>query len=409
MGAWIVLAAGLLGLIFRLHRQNRSLRRHVSSIEDLANRKATELDRATAFARAVIDNMVVGLVIVDERSVIETANPAAERTFGYSCEELAGRPLGLLVPGFADHAPETLLATNRILAIGGVLEWEAHRRNGEVFPIELALYEFPTPDGRRFAASLRDVSERREVDRLKQEFVSTVSHELRTPLTSIHGSLRLLSLGVLGSMPENATDAVRIAERNTSRLLTLINDILDWERLEAGEGLQLEPLPIDGVIRRSIEAVQAYADQESVTLERAAISGTVLGDGGRLVQVLVNLLSNAVKFSPKHSAVTVAATEYPGWVEVTVTDRGRGIPTDQRTLVFERFHQVEGSDRRGRGGTGLGLAICRALIDRHGGAIGVESTPGFGSTFWFRIPAATGTGAAAHDAEPPALAARRAG
>ena len=342
-----------------------------------------------AFTRAVIDRLVVGLIVVTDHGEIESANPATERAFGYPSEDLVGQPLGLILPAFATETPQHVLETNRILAIGGVVEWDARRRTGETFPVELALSAVPTPDGRRFAVNVRDVSERHEVDRLKREFISTVSHELRTPLTSIHGSLRLLSGGVLGRMPREAGDAVRIAERNTSRLLALINDILDWERLAAGEALQVEPLPIASVIQRSLEAVQAYADAEDIALHAEATTAWVMGDSDRLVQVLVNLLSNAVKFSPRQSVVTVAATSLGGWVEATVTDRGRGIPADQRDLVFERFHQVEGSDSRARGGTGLGLAICRALIDKHGGAIGVESAEGRGSTFWFRVPAAS--------------------
>jgi PAS domain S-box-containing protein len=375
-------------------RQDAALRRQISSAERLATQQLS-------FTRAVIDNMVVGLIVVTDQAAIESVNPAAERVFGYASEDLVGHQLGLLIPEFRTQTPAQVLGTNRILEIGGVLERDACRRTGEVFPVEIALYGFPTPNGQRFAVNVRDVSERREVDRLKREFISTVSHELRTPLTSIHGSLRLLSGGVLGSMPADAGDAVRIAERNTARLLTLINDILDWERLAAGETLQLEPVAIGTVIRRSVEAIEGYAAQEGIRIECAKTHDWVLGDSDRLVQVLVNLLSNAVKFSPRGSVVRVAAAAHLGWVEVTVADQGRGIPADQRDLVFERFHQVEGSDSRGRGGTGLGLAICRALVDKHGGAIGVESVEGRGSTFWFRVRSSAGN---VSDAAPLALA-----
>lgn len=230
--------------------------------------------------------------------------------------------------------------------------------------------------------------ERKATERLQRNFVSTVSHELRTPLTSIHGSLRLLLSGALGPVTADADAAVRIAERNTARLLSLVNDILDCERLDAGQDLRLAPVAVATLVGQAVESVQLLADEKALALERPDVSGTVQGDADRLVQVLVNLLANAIRFSPRHGVVTIAAAERFGSVEVTVRDRGRGIPADQRALVFEPFHQVDASDARARGGSGLGLAICRRIVDRHHGAIGVESVEGEGSTFWFRIPAA---------------------
>jgi signal transduction histidine kinase len=186
--------------------------------------------------------------------------------------------------------------------------------------------------------------------------------------------------------------ALHIADRNTARLLSLINDILDCERLAAGEALQAAPVSMATVIAHAVGSVQTFADESAVRIEQAHVEGTVLGDADRLVQVVVNLLANAIKFSPKGALVSVASKERFGWIEVTVADQGRGIPLDQRELVFEPFHQVDRSDARQRGGTGLGLAISRRIIDRHRGAIGVESVEGKGSTFWFRLPAARAAG-----------------
>src|SRR5262249_24880784 len=147
-------------------------------------------------------------------------------------------------------------------------EWQGQRKNGDVFPFELSLYEFPTPQGRRFAGNIKDVSERQEVERVKKEFISTVSHELRTPLTSIRGSLNLLAGGVLGDLPEEAQEVVSIAERNTIRLISLINHILDLEKLESGKmEMHFENISFDDVLKRSVEAVQAFAEQTSVRLE----------------------------------------------------------------------------------------------------------------------------------------------
>ena len=345
--------------------------------------------------------MVIGLVITRQDGIIESVNPAAERLFGTVSEDLVGRHLGVVLPAFADLTPGKALDENKRLAIGGVVESEAWR-SGHTFPVEMALYGVPTASGRRFAVSLRDISERHALDRLKRDFVSMVSHELRTPLTSIHGSLRLLRSGSLGPVTSATATALQIADRNTARLLSLINDILDCERLAAGEALQAAPVSIETVVTQAVASVHAFAEESGVSIEQAHLEGTVLGDADRLVQVLVNLLGNAIKFSPRSGLVTVASKERFGWIEVTVTDRGRGIPADQRDLVFEPFHQVDRSDARQRGGTGLGLAISRRIIDRHRGSIGVESIEGKGSTFWFRVPAAR---AAGRDTSALALAA----
>jgi len=224
--------------------------------------------------------------------------------------------------------------------------------------------------------------------------VAMVSHELRTPLTSIRGSLGLLAAGKLGDLSEKAQRAVTIAERNTVRLAALINDILDLEKLESGKmEMHFEPVKVSAVIERSLDSVRAFADSNEVALQVEANGSTASlnADGDRLVQVVVNLLSNAVKFSAKGSAVTIAVDEAPGWVTFKVIDRGRGIPATHKDLIFERFQQVEQSDSKKKGGSGLGLAICKAIIEQHGGRIGVDSEEGKGSQFWFRVPSRQGS------------------
>ncbi len=370
-------------------------------------RAAQALEKSEASTRALLQNMLTGVITTDERGVIETVNPAAERTFGWPAQELIGRQLATLLPIDDGAGARAFLRDARDKALGRVTEWEARRRNGEVFPMELALFHFQTPDGgRHFAGSVRDISERREVDRLKKEFVSTVSHELRTPLTSIRGSLGLLSGGVLGELPAEAKEIVSVAERNVVRLVRLINDILDLERLDTGRmEMRFEDLPVADLVARSLEAVRAFADAEGVVLEAGPTQARVLADGDRAVQVLVNLLSNAIKFSPRGGRVSVSAAASGDGIEIRVADRGRGIPAAQRESVFERFRQVEASDARQKGGSGLGLAICKAIVEQHGGTIGVESEEGKGSTFWFRLAAAraaaqsdSGTGAGALEA-----------
>ena len=358
---------------------------------------ATDALRAEeARTRSILDNMLNGLITIDGRGRIATINPAAERMFGFLAEELLGRSLAMLLPISDPATAEAFLRNANREALGRVTEWEARRKNGEIFPMELALFQFETPDGPRMAGSVRDISERREVDRLKREFVSTVSHELRTPLTSIRGSLGLLAGGALGELPGDALEMIGVAERNVVRLVTLINDILDLERLDTGVlEMHIAPVSVSSLFSRSVEAVRAFADQQGIPIDCRSRDEIVLGDGDRLVQVLVNLLSNALKFSPRGSRVTVTAEAVGDeTVEFRVTDEGRGIPPDFREKIFERFRQVEGGDSREKGGTGLGLAICAAIVGQQGGSIGVDSEGGRGSSFWVRIPKAAAVPAA---------------
>lgn len=362
----------------------------VAVVNEITERKRAEeqLRQNEERYRAIIENMISGLVLTDERGIIQLLNPAAAKIFGYEKGELIGQHLAILLPDSIGKERVSFLKNARQKALGRVTEWEGKRRSGEVFPLELTFYEFSSPEGRRLAGNIRDLSERREVDRLKQEFISTVSHELRTPLASMRGSLRLLSSGLFGELPPEANELIAVADRNAVRLIALINDILDLERLEHGKvKLHFSAQPLAHILARARESVQALAAQQKIQLNISPVDLTVVADGDRIVQVIVNLLSNAVKFSPAGSAIQVSASEQNGWIEVRVTDQGRGIPAAYLDKVFERFRQVEASDDREKGGTGLGLAICKNIIEQHHGVIGVESVEGRGSTFWFRLPA----------------------
>lgn len=371
----------------------------MAALLQVADEVALAIDRARALealrisegrTRSILDNLLTGLVTAGVDGVIESVNPAAERIFGYAATELVGRNARLLLDsGDLGDADVDTLARMVGEALGRVTEWPARRRNGESFPLELSLFTFDSLQGRRYAAVVRDVSERRVVERLKDEFISTVSHELRTPLTSIRGSLSLVSAGVLGDLPKDAAEVLSIAERNSVRLVALINDILDLERLQFGRlEMRFEPLPAAGLLARALEAVRPLAQAEDVHLEVTAAEGEAQCDGDRIVQVLVNLLSNAIKFSPHGGRVQLSATPVGNWIELRVSDQGRGIPSAWHQAIFERFRQVHVSDTRQKGGTGLGLAISKAIVEQHAGAIGVESEEGRGSSFWVRLPAA---------------------
>jgi signal transduction histidine kinase len=229
-------------------------------------------------------------------------------------------------------------------------------------------------------------------ERAKQEYVAMISHDLRSPLTSIKFVLAMVNGGTYGAISENGLKRVKGAESNAERLISLINTLLDLEKMEAGKlEMNLSEIRTSDVIDRSVEAVFSLAELMGIKIETPQNDRTIIGDSGRLVQVLVNLLSNAIKFSPRGSAVTIAVEDVPGYVELRIIDRGRGIPASHINAIFDRFQQVEESDAKERGGTGLGLAICKAIIEGHGGTIGIESELGKGSTFWFRIPVKSGS------------------
>jgi PAS domain S-box-containing protein len=401
--SWLILLGGFLfaGLLgaFVLVVTARAAR-----VEELVVRRTAELEnelrerqRAEAVVRvsearnrALLDNMIGGMITFNEQSSIESVNPAAERIFGYREDELVGRSVAILLAEVPDSGAERFLRETHRLAIGRVTEPWARRKNGEIFATEAALFEFAAPEGRRFACNFQDISERREVDRLKSEFVSTVSHELRTPLTSIRGSLGLLAAGVLGPLSPPVQDLVRLAERNSVRLTALINDILDFERLDRGQvQMQIADVDLQPVFEQSLESVRPVADEQRIALACSPTGLRLRADAVRVVQILTNLISNAVKFSPRDREVQVWAEEKDdGWVRVLVKDQGQGIPESHQQRIFERFAQVETADHRDKGGTGLGLAICKSIVEHHGGRIGVDSEPGVGSTFWFEIPGA---------------------
>lgn len=225
--------------------------------------------------------------------------------------------------------------------------------------------------------------------RHKQELIAMVSHDLRTPLTSVQASLTLLSEGALGELSARVNKEVRVAENNTSRLINLINDLLDIERMEAGKlDMYMVEARLDDIFEQAVDTVGKFAEQHGIAILAADTNLKVYADADRIVQVLVNLISNAVKFSPKDTSITLDAMLSSGDViEVTVKDQGRGIPADQQESIFQRFQQVSVADAKQRKGTGLGLAICKAIVDGHGGTIGVRSIEGQGSTFFFTLPA----------------------
>ncbi|PZV00680.1 MAG: hypothetical protein DCF32_17155, partial [Leptolyngbya sp.] len=241
-----------------------------------------------------------------------------------------------------------------------------------------------------------DITERYQIDRMKSEFISMVSHELRTPLTSMQAALSLLNDKIIDPFSAEGEATIQIATDGTDRLVRLVNDILDLERLESGKvRLEKRLCDVDDLVNTAIAQMQEMAKQADITLEAHSGHFQAEVDGDRVIQILTNLLSNAIKFSPHHSLVRLAVEHQPGlspteaapaFLQFSVCDQGRGIPADKLESIFDRFHQVDASDSRQKGGTGLGLAICRSIVQQHGGNIWAESPADQGSRFYFTIP-----------------------
>jgi PAS domain S-box-containing protein len=234
-----------------------------------------------------------------------------------------------------------------------------------------------------------DITDRQAIERMKDEFISVVSHELRTPLASIHGGLNLLSSGLMDPQSEKGRRVIQIASDNADRLVFLVNDILELERLESGKiKLAMQPCNMADLIVKATNMMQVMAKRAGITLSVSSQDIQLVVDPDRILQVLTNLLSNAVKFSVKGATVWIALElqRSENRVLFTVQDQGRGIPGDQLDSIFERFHQVDASDSRKKGGTGLGLAICQSIVQQHNGQIWVNSNLGEGSSFCFTLP-----------------------
>ena len=333
------------------------------------------------------------VIITDAEGRIDWVNPAFEQRTGYSLAEVRGLTPGSFLQGedTDKDAVERLRVAVREHTPASE-ELLNYAKSGEAYWVTVNLTPVIDVHGEleRFISVQDDITERKRVELLKNQFVSTVSHELRTPLTAIGGALGLLTGGVAGPLPERAKPLLDIAQKNGERLTMLIDDLLDMDRLvEGGMPIETEVHELMHLIDLAIKQNQPYADKFGVSLrvvERCE-GVRVDVDSLRLMQVMSNLLSNACKFSPPGSAVDVVVCRIEETVRVSVTDRGPGIPDAFRDVMFEKFSQADGSDTRTRGGTGLGLAISKELIERMGGGIGFESTVGVGSTFFFDLPA----------------------
>ncbi|RMF20919.1 MAG: PAS domain S-box protein, partial [Cyanobacteria bacterium J083] len=406
---WVIviffsLSISLLGLIYwllqqqtqkrqqaelQLQQTNQQLQQTNGELkEEIAKQQLLEkeLRQSEAQFRSLTEYSPIGIVLLDTEGNCIYANPRYLTVSGCEAESVLGK--GWL----ATIHPDDLACIEELLAQeveDGYCEIRFCLSTGE--SKYSYLYLAPVFDQQQrlisYVGALEDITERRKISQMKDEFIALVSHELRTPLASIQGSLGLLAAGILRDRPATAQQMLEIAALDTERLSRLVNDILDLNRLEAGR-VEINPQwhQADDLIQQAIATVQAIATAQEVNISVTNSEIAVWADSDWIVQTLVNLLTNAIKFSPPQSRIEVTTQLQAKEVLFTISDQGRGIPAEKLEQIFQRFQQVKSSDRRQQRGTGLGLSICRLIVRLHGGRIWAESKLGEGSTFFFTLP-----------------------
>ncbi|WP_322399714.1 ATP-binding protein [Massilia luteola] len=399
------LGTTLNALVANLVRRRRALEELNATLEQRVARRTRELEQALASVRTneqriatIIETAHDAFVGIDMRGRICDWNSAAERMLGWSRDDALGRPVSdLVIPERFRARARALLAdfraTGTLALLGQRVERLLLTRDGVEIPVELTLGLAGTGDDLFFSAFVHDISARKEVERMKDEFVATVSHELRTPLTAISASLALLADGMAGELPPDAQGLVDVANASSERLVRLVGDVLDIQKMDAG-GMAFDRAvqPLLPLAEDAVAAMQSFAARSGIALSCVATPGAegarVDVDRDRLAQVLTNLLSNAIKFSGPGSTVRARVEACGDTARLAVADEGTGIPEAFRERVFQRFAQADGADSRRRGGTGLGLSICRTIVEELGGSIWFDSAEGIGTTFYVELPLA---------------------
>lgn len=358
-----------------------------------SNRISEALRDSEAQLRQLTDSVPALIAYIDRDQRFQFHNRAYEEAFGLKREQIQNKTMSEVL-GPALYAQIQGYVNEALAGYSVRYEREQMTANGD--RREYVMNYFPRyGEGHEhglvigFSSLGTDVTELKRIDRMKSEFVSTVSHELRTPLTSIRGSLGLVWAGVAGELPERAKSLVGIAKTNCERLIRLINDILDSEKIESGKmTFELQAQEIEPLMEQALADNQGFAEQHGVTmvLKKTAGPVRVCVDSDRLIQVVTNLLSNAIKYSPPQGTVQVVIRQQANRVRVEIIDNGPGIPEEFRKRIFQKFSQADSSDTRQKGGTGLGLSISKIIVERMDGSIGFTSESNKGTTFFFELP-----------------------
>ncbi len=365
----------------RLTESQNELLQLNNNLQSMVEEQTSELRNNENKQRAILNSMGDGVITLDNDFVIKSINPAITTLFGYLSKNIVNQKINMIVSDLKDVSKQS----------GIFYEKRGHNRDGTTFPIEIALNRMIIDDSIMYACIIRDITERKRVEKMKDEFVSTVSHELRTPLTSIRGALGLVTSGALDNLPEKAGELLETAHRNTERLMHLINDILDIQKIEAGKlDFNFKQFDLNDAIHKSLSDNLHYAKEYNVNIKIGeSVENVIVNiDPLRLAQVMSNLLSNAAKFSNENGTVFIHTTADEHQAKISVVDSGEGIPEEYFDKIFHKFSQNDASSTKEKGGTGLGLAISKEMIEAMEGSIDFTSTAGQGSSFNIYIPLA---------------------
>ncbi|KAB8332152.1 hybrid sensor histidine kinase/response regulator [Scytonema tolypothrichoides VB-61278] len=390
--------------IFQKNAEIQRQAKQLAETNKILKNKITEHQQTEDFLQktqgefeAIFKAIPDAVIFVNNHGYITRSNPAFTTLFGYKTEEVIGKAHHILYEDYEAQCPIRLKLFAREELHSYIVNYR--RKNGEEFIGETIDTVVQDREGNILGLLeiIRDITERHAIEQIKNEFISVVSHELRTPLTSIHGALNLLSTHLIEPQSQKGQRLIEIAADSAERLVRLVNDILDLERLQSGKiNLSKQVYNTAELMTKAVDMMQVMANRAEVNVCVYPQSIELEVDCDRIIQVITNLLSNAIKFSFKGSQVCLNVelqqkdeflTGSGATVLFCVKDTGRGIPPEKIESIFERFHQVDASDSRQKGGTGLGLAICRSIVQQHGGRIWVESTLGSGSSFYFTLPA----------------------
>lgn len=400
----ISLIAGLMALAISILTASwitRRINQYQTQLQDLNNNleivvdsRTNELQRSETRQRTIVENAIEGIIALNSNEEIVKVNPAAEKLFKYSEGALKSCNVNKIIymnkNGSHLKLAENLKPVRISDYIGQEIELNGLRRDGTVFPVLVGICKNATDEEFYYSCFIRDLTEQKRVDRLKNEFVSIVSHELRTPITSIQGALGLLIGGALGKLPIEMESLVKLANNNSHRLLAIVNDLLDIQKIESGEFVfRFQSTNILPVLKKAINENMPFANKNKVNLvlknEFSSIVSKI--DNVRILQVLNNLISNAIKFSPINETVTLETEVHNDHVRIWISDHGCGMSDEFQQILFDKFTQEQSAMTRKQGGAGLGLSIVKMILENHNSRLYVNSSVNIGTSVYFDLPA----------------------
>ena len=362
----------------------------IGALDEAFHDMAAHLNEALRREQVIINNATELILSIDEKLTFMSVNAVSMKILEFAPEELIGKRCVEII--HEDDKSKTIEMLKDAISRKTTVEFESRLRTKSQATLTVGWSVQWSSAEKALFCVLHDITQRKEVEKMKKDFVAMVSHDLRAPLTSMQLALEMVSMGVYGQLAEAGQERITNAESTLTRLIALVNGLLSVEKMESGD-LELHPrmLDVDEILDPSIHSIQGIAERQFVALKKIPHAQcNMYLDCDRMIQVFVNLLSNAVKFSPKNGVVKVSVSEKSEFVRFEVIDQGRGVPEHLTEVIFDRYRQVQSSDETQKGGTGLGLTICKAIVEMHGGKIGVSSNaPEPGSTFWIEIPKTT--------------------